>query len=114
MSDHLLFSYGTLRLPDVQMALFGRLIQGEEDAMVGWSQRIIEITDPDVIAKSGTRWHPLVEPSEHPEDAVAGLVFAITEADLASADAYEVDYRRRAVALRSGRQAWFYGTPEAD
>jgi len=114
MSDHLLFSYGTLRLPDVQMALFGRLIEGQEDAMVGWASRIIEITDPDVIAKSGTRWHPLIEPSANSADAVEGMVFAITDADLASADAYEVDYTRMAVALRSGRQAWFYGAPPQD
>lgn len=109
MSDHLLFSYGTLRLPEVQMALFGRLVTGEADAMLGWRQRMIEITDADVIAKSGTRWHPLVEPSDDPSDAVEGMVFAITQADLDSADAYEVDYRRMAVTLRSGRQAWFYG-----
>ncbi|MDE1915691.1 MAG: gamma-glutamylcyclotransferase [Sphingomonadales bacterium] len=113
MSDHLLFSYGTLRLPEVQMALFGRLVQGEADAMLGWQQRMIEITDADVIAKSGTRWHPLVEPSANPLDAVEGMVFAISVADLASADAYEVDYQRRAVHLRSGRQAWFYGAPGA-
>jgi gamma-glutamylcyclotransferase (GGCT)/AIG2-like uncharacterized protein YtfP len=111
MSGHLLFSYGTLRLPDVQMALFGRLIEGEEDAMVGWSSRIIEITDAQVIAKSGTRFHPLVEPSDNPADAVEGTVFPISEADLANADAYEVDYRRMEVSLRSGRQAWFYGAP---
>lgn len=108
---HLLFSYGTLRLPEVQMALFGRLIDGEEDAMTGWSQRMIEMTDPEVIAKSGMRWHPLVEPSDNPDDAVTGMAFTITDADLASADAYEVDYRRLSVTLRSGRQAWFYGAP---
>lgn len=111
MSDHLLFSYGTLRLPDVQMALFGRLLTGEDDAMVGWSSRIIEIADAEVIAKSGTRFHPLVEPSDNPADAVEGTVFAISDADLASADAYEVDYRRMEVSLRSGRRAWFYGAP---
>lgn len=110
--SHLLFSYGTLRLPEVQMALFGRLVSGEADAILGWHQRMIEITDPDVIAKSGTPWHPLVEPSDNPEDAVEGMVFTLSDEDLASADAYEIDYRRMAVALRSGRQAWFYGAPE--
>lgn len=34
-------------------------------------------------------------------------MFAISEADLAAADEYEVDdYRRIAVPLRSGGQAW--------
>ncbi|PZU66651.1 MULTISPECIES: gamma-glutamylcyclotransferase family protein [Sphingobium] len=109
MTEILLFSYGTLRLAEVQMALFGRLVEGEPDAMPGYRQRMIEISDPDVIAKSGTRWHPMVEPSEDPEDAVEGTLFRLTEADVASADAYEVDYVRREVLLRSGRRAFVYG-----
>ena len=109
MTEILLFSYGTLRLAEVQRALFGRLVEGEPDAMPGYRQRMIEISDPDVIAKSGTRWHPRVEPSDDPEDAVEGLLFRLTEADVASADAYEVDYVRREVVLRSGRRAFVYG-----
>jgi len=109
MTEILLFSYGTLRLAEVQRALFGRLVQGEPDAMPGYRQRMIEISDPDVIAKSGTRWHPMVEPSDDVEDAVEGTLFRLTEADVASADAYEVDYVRREVLLRSGRRAFVYG-----
>ncbi len=112
MQDVLLFSYGTLRQPDVQIALFGRLVEGTADAMIGWRSRMIEITDAEVIAKSGTRWHPMVEPSESDDDAVEGMVFRISPADLASADAYEVDYVRREVRLRSGLTAWVYGDPE--
>ncbi len=106
---HLLFSYGTLRQPEVQVALFGRHLSGSADAMLGFRQRLIEISDPDVIAKSGSRWHPLVEPSADPGDAVEGMAFEVSDADLLSADKYEVDYARREVALRSGRKAWFYG-----
>ena len=109
MPDELLFSYGTLRQPEVQMALFGRLIEGVPDAMPGWRSRMIEISDPDVIAKSGTRWHPMVERSDDPADAVEGLLFRVSTEDLASADAYEVDYARRPVRLRSGLTAWIYG-----
>lgn len=47
--DILLFSYGTLRDPQVQQALFGRELAGEADAMAGWRRRMIEITDPEVI-----------------------------------------------------------------
>ena len=36
MTEILLFSYGTLRLAEVQRALFGRLVQGEPDAMPGY------------------------------------------------------------------------------
>ncbi|HUD91933.1 gamma-glutamylcyclotransferase family protein [Sphingobium sp.] len=108
MADILLFSYGTLRQPEVQKALFGRHVEGTPDALPGFRQRMIEISDPDVIAKSGTRWHPMVEPSDDPADAVGGLVFRLTSQDIASADAYEVDYVRREVRLRSGLVAHIY------
>ncbi len=112
-ADILLFSYGTLRQPEVQQALFGRALEGDPDAMIGWRQRMIAITDPEVIAKSGTQWHPMVERSDDPQDAVEGVVFRITAEELASADAYEVDYVRREVQLRSGKRAFIYGDPAA-
>ena len=108
-ANQLLFSYGTLRQPDVQIALFGRTLNGEADAMMGWHRRMIEVSDPDVIAKSGTRWHPLVEPSADADDRVEGVVLHLCAQDLAHADAYEVDYCRQQVRLASGRLAWFYG-----
>lgn len=111
MSECLLFSYGTLRLPVVQLALFGRLIEGREDTILGWRSKMIEITDPDVIAKSGTRWHPLVEPSDDPDEAVEVMFFAVSEDDLTKADAYEVDYSRLELRLRSGDRAYFYAAP---
>ena len=105
----LLFSYGTLQLPEVQMAQFGRLLEGSEDALPGYAQTLVEITDPDVIAKSGQRFHPIVTETGNPADGIAGNVFAITEAELAAADEYEVDdYRRVLVQLASGRDAWVY------
>lgn len=105
----LLFSYGTLQLADVQMAQFGRLLEGSEDALPGYAQTLVEITDPDVIAKSGQRFHPIVTETGNPADGIAGKVFAITEAELAAADEYEVaDYKRVLVRLKSGRDAWVY------
>ena len=65
--------------------------------------------DPHVITTSGSDRHPILKPTERPGAAVAGTVFAISAADLAAADEYEVDdYRRIAVPLRSGGQAWVY------
>ncbi|HZV08270.1 MAG TPA: hypothetical protein VFF94_00875 [Novosphingobium sp.] len=55
------------------------------------------------------QFHPLVEPSVDANAAVEGMAFAVSETELANADAYEVDYQRYAVRLRSGRDAWFYG-----
>jgi len=105
----LLFSYGTLQQENVQLSSFGRVLAGTPDAMPGWRQGEIEITDPEVIRTSGKRFHPIVEPSGDPADEVSGTVFRITEAQLAAADAYEVsDYKRILVRLKSGGDAWVY------
>lgn len=104
-----LFSYGTLQYPDVQKSSFGRLLDGTDDAMRGFAKEMVEITDPDVLAKSGERFHPIVMPSGNPADEVPGKVFRITPAELAAADAYEVsDYKRIEVPLKSGILAWVY------
>ncbi|WEK02869.1 MAG: gamma-glutamylcyclotransferase [Candidatus Devosia phytovorans] len=105
----LLFSYGTLQLEEVQRAQFNRLLDGTADAMPGYAQSWVEITDPEVIRKSGSNSHPIVIPTGNPADSVSGKVFAITEAELAAADDYEVDdYKRVLVTLASGKEAWVY------
>jgi len=105
----LLFSYGTLRQPDVQRATFGREIDGTPDAIVGYDLDYVTITDPRVIAASGSDRHPILKPTDRADAAVEGMVFEISEADLAAADEYEVDdYRRITVPLRSGGDAWVY------
>jgi gamma-glutamylcyclotransferase (GGCT)/AIG2-like uncharacterized protein YtfP len=104
----LLFSYGTLQQDGVQLAQFGRKLGGQADALVGWRQEMVEITDPDVLAKSGKRFHPIVIPGRK-DDSVPGMVFEITAAELTAADAYEVaDYKRVSAQLASGKTAWVY------
>lgn len=104
-----LFSYGTLQLLSVQIDTFGELLCGEPDALVGFAKTMIEITDPDVLALSGERFHPIVTETKNMNDTVPGTVFAVTTAQLAKADAYEVDdYERVLVTLASGMQAWLY------
>jgi gamma-glutamylcyclotransferase (GGCT)/AIG2-like uncharacterized protein YtfP len=104
-----LFSYGTLRQENVQLASFGRLLTGSPDALPGYASTMVEITDPDVVAKSGMKFHPMVVETGDPSHEVPGTLFLITEAELAAADAYEVsDYKRVEVSLRSGTRAWVY------
>lgn len=104
-----LFSYGTLQQPSVQQVTFGRLLDGTADAMLGYTTSLIEITDPDVLAASKERFHPIVVPSTDPDAQVQGMVFTITPAELRAADEYEVsDYRRVPVRLKSGIDAWVY------
>ncbi len=105
----LLFSYGTLRQREVQLTTFGRELNGQSDAIVGFELDYVTITDPHVIATSGSDRHPILRATDRPEAQVAGTVFTITGAELAAADQYEVDdYRRIEVPLRSGRRAWVY------
>jgi Gamma-glutamyl cyclotransferase, AIG2-like len=104
-----LFSYGTLQLESVQLASFGRRLEGHDDTMPGFRTDLLEITDPEVLAKSGERFHPVVSATGDLRDEVAGKVFLITETELAAADRYEVsDYKRIEVTLKSGTNAWVY------
>lgn len=107
--SELLFSYGTLRQQEVQRATFGRLLDGAADALVGFRVESVEITDPDVLAKSGKRFHPIVVRSGDADDRVDGAAYWITREELAQADAYEVaDYERVEATLASGARAWVY------
>ena len=115
MTTEHLFSYGTLRQPEVQVATFGREIPGTPDAIVGYERSQVRIADPHVVATSGSDIHPILLPSDNPHAAVPGVVFALSPAELTAADRYEVsDYTRIEVPLRSGLRAWVYVFGETD
>ncbi len=103
----LLFSYGTLQQDGVQLSTFGRILVGGADALVGFAQTMVKIEDQQVVATSGKTHHPIVQLSGNPEDRVPGTVFDVSDAELAHADAYEVDaYQRLSAKLASGKHAW--------
>jgi gamma-glutamylcyclotransferase (GGCT)/AIG2-like uncharacterized protein YtfP len=109
MTDHLLFSYGTLQMPVVQLANFGRFLEGTPDTLVGYHVDQVEITNPDVLAQSAQTFHPILRYTGKVFDEVKGTAFAVSELDVERADRYEVDdYQRIAVTLLSGRTAWVY------
>lgn len=109
MNSELLFSYGTLQLPDVQRSTFGRELDGRPDAIIGYDLDYVTITDPQVVAVSGSDRHPILRRSDAQDAFVPGTVFTIGAAELVAADDYEVDaYRRISVPLRSGARAWVY------
>lgn len=106
--DHLLFSYGTLRQPEVQQALFGRSVPTSEDNLPGFRLEWVRITDPTVIATSGSDRHPIVRRGTE-DDSVPGARLTLDDAELAAADDYEVaDYARVEVTLATGARAWVY------
>ena len=108
-----LFSYGTLRQANVQRALFGRELESVADALVGFTLDTVVITDPGVIATSGSDRHPILKPGDD-DDMVAGSALRLTNADLDAADRYETaDYVRIGVTLASGRTAYAYVRAQA-
>ncbi|HAT8180420.1 TPA: gamma-glutamylcyclotransferase [Legionella pneumophila] len=104
-----LFSYGTLRYEKVQIANFGRKLEGQEDVLHGFKLSTVEIKNSDVVATSGDNLHPIISYTGNPSDRVQGIVFAISKEELAQADRYEVsEYKRVNVRLNSGINAWAY------
>lgn len=111
----LLFSYGTLQLESVQRATFGRRLDGQSDQLVGFEQSLVDIEDPSVVATSGKARHPIVRFTGRAESRVNGSVFELSDAELESADRYEVAaYKRVSTVLASGKQAWVYVDARAD
>lgn len=107
-ADVWLFSYGTLRQAEVQRALFGREVACVVDALAGFRLARVRITDPAVIATSGSDEHPMLVRGDA-DDRIEGAALRLSAAELAAADAYEVDdYVRVAVTLASGRAAFAY------
>jgi len=108
-SEIWLFSYGSLRQPEVQIAIFGRVLEGQADTLPEYSISRLKITDPEVIAISGASQHTIIRFTGNRGDAVTGMVFRVNAEELAKADAYEVsEYRRVAVQLGSGLNAYVY------
>lgn len=104
-----LFSYGTLQQTDVQLANFGRILEGVKDRLPKYRVEMLRITDPWVLQESGKEYHPILQYSGRAEDLVEGTVFSLTASELALADDYEVDeYIRIKAQLESGKSCWIY------
>ncbi|WP_047096060.1 gamma-glutamylcyclotransferase family protein [Chryseobacterium lactis] len=104
-----LFSYGTLQKEKVQLETFGRILQGEKDALSGYKIDMLEITDPEVLRTSGEKYHPVLKFSGNEEDEVGGVLFEVTETEIIQADDYEVDdYKRIEVVFTSGKKGFIY------
>ncbi|KFF12539.1 hypothetical protein IW15_13495 [Chryseobacterium soli] len=104
-----LFSYGTLQKEQVQLETFGRILKGKKDFLSDYRIRMLEITDPEVLRKSGEKYHPMLEFSGNQEDEVEGVLLEVTEKEILQADAYEVDdYQRIEITFKSGNKGFIY------
>ncbi|AZZ95650.1 gamma-glutamylcyclotransferase family protein [Pseudoalteromonas sp. R3] len=108
-----LFSYGTLQQSQVQLDTFGRLLNGQADALVGYRVGLVKISDPDVLKSSGKEHHPILIYTADDADQVEGTVFLLSAQELKHADSYEVDdYVRQKAVLKSGKPCWIYAASE--
>jgi hypothetical protein len=109
-----LFSYGTLQLPEVQHATYGRLLEGRVDVLLGFRLVPLTITNPQVVALSGEPIHMIACRTGDLADRIGGVVYQITPAELEATDDYEGDaYARIEVHLESGDTAFVYIGPDA-
>lgn len=69
MSEYL-FSFGTLRQPEVQLAVFGRSLPGSADQLPGYLLATVTITGPRAIRLSGSDQHPTLTATGDPADRV--------------------------------------------
>lgn len=107
--SELLFTYGTLQQRDVQLETFGRVLDGEPDALPGYKVAYAEVRDPRVAELAGATTIPVVRATGNPLDKVTGLLMKVSEDELDASDEYEVTlYRRTRATLASGRTAWVY------
>ncbi|HEX7366533.1 MAG TPA: gamma-glutamylcyclotransferase family protein [Pelobium sp.] len=105
----LLFSYGTLQKEQVQLETFGRLLKGKSDSLPGYKLDLLEITDAEVLRKSGQKFHPIIRYSGNLNDEVGGVLFELTEEEILAADKYEVaDYKRIETRFASGKLGFIY------
>ena len=104
-----LFSYGSLQAEAVQLATFGRRLEGRLDSLVGYRIALIPIEDPNFVNINGDAAHRNLEFTGIASDSVAGAVFTVTRKELEQADSYEpTGYRRVLARLSSGTDAWVY------
>lgn len=109
----LLFTYGTLQLPAVQRAVFGREITGRAAVLIGFRRETVRIADETVVGLSGATEHPILVRTNDPADRIHGAAYALDDAQLAAADVYETDaYARLPVTLASGEAAFVYARAE--
>ena len=99
-----LFSYGTLQSKEIQMQVFNKLLTGTPDQLLGYKLKDLKIEE-----EFGIEDYFVAIPSENLSDSIDGIVYDISELDLAKADQFESNaYQRTKITLKSGTIAWIY------
>ena len=99
-----LFTYGTLQHEDIQENLFGRMLQGTPEILIGYALKKINIEE-----EFGIVAYDILVETGNPEDTINGIIYEITTKELHQADLYEgFHYKRVEVNLQTNEKAWAY------
>lgn len=79
-----LFSYGTLRSKQIQMQIFNKVLTGTADQLLGYKLKSLQIEE-----EFGMADYVVAIPSENAAETIHGVVFNVTNADLAKVDLFE-------------------------
>lgn len=96
-----IFSYGTLQKDSVQLATFGRELEGKKDKLVGY---ILTQGDQSRLQQMCLKY------TGEASDIVEGTLFEVSSTELCKADDYSVvdDCIRVKENFTSGQRAWVY------
>ncbi|MDO6803594.1 gamma-glutamylcyclotransferase family protein [Wenyingzhuangia sp. 1_MG-2023] len=93
------FTYGTLQNKEIQMELFGRILTGKSDQLIGFKKEIIIL---------GTNSYPILKLGDE-TSIIDGICYEMTNEDLKICDIYEgKEYQRILITLASKQKAWVY------
>tara|TARA_R110000868_G_scaffold121097_6_gene321370 strand:- start:4359 stop:4679 length:321 start_codon:yes stop_codon:yes gene_type:complete len=99
-----LFAYGTLKEKDIQENIFGRILNGVTETLMGYVVKEIQIEE-----EFGMETYPIIAPTQNNDDTIEGIVYDLTEKEIQLADTYEGGhYKRVEVQLQSKEIAWAY------
>ena len=99
-----LFAYGTLKDKEIQETIFGRVLSGTPDKLVGYAIKQIQIEE-----EFGVIGYPIITETQNSADTISGIVFKLSPRELQLADTYEgIHYRRIQVQLHSKETVWVY------
>ncbi|MBB1194463.1 gamma-glutamylcyclotransferase [Flavobacterium sp. SOK18b] len=99
-----LFAYGSLQNEDIQKDLFGRILEGTPETLIGYVVKQIQIEEEFGIVN-----YPIITQTENQENTINGMVYEISTKELLQSDLYEgLHYKRVEVQLQSKQKAWAY------
>jgi len=99
-----LFAYGTLKDKEIQETIFGRVLAGTPDKLVGYAIKEINIEE-----EFGVIGYPIIIETQNSDDTISGILYKLSPLELQLADTYEgIHYRRIQVVLHSKETVWTY------